>query len=72
MQTFETADPKVARRCRYDQHRGQKTTLTVEGSLVTGFVRSVMEVQSSNPTRWIVTVIAKPGVAAQSTRVPSI
>jgi hypothetical protein len=64
MQTFETIDAKVARRCRYDQHRGQKTTLTLEGSLVTGLVRSVMEVKSSDPTRWIVTVIAKPGIAA--------
>jgi hypothetical protein len=64
MQMFETTDPKVARRCRYDQHRGQKTTLTVEGSLVTGLVRSVMEVKSSNPTRWIVTIVAKPGIAA--------
>jgi hypothetical protein len=64
MQTFETTNPKVARRCRYDQHRGQKTTLSVGGSLVTGLVRSVMEVKSpSNPTRWIVTVLAK-----QSTR----
>jgi hypothetical protein len=64
MQTFETTDPKVARRCRYDQHRGQKTTLTIEGSLVTGLVHSVMEVKSSNPTRWIVTVVAKPSIAA--------
>ena len=64
MQTFETIDAKVARRCRYDQHRGQKTTLTLEGSLVTGLVRSVMEVKSSNPTRWTVTVIAKPDIAA--------
>jgi hypothetical protein len=64
MQTFETADPKVTRRCRYDQHRGQKTTLTVKGLLVTGLVRSVMEVKSSYPTRWIITVIAKPSVAA--------
>jgi hypothetical protein len=64
MQTFETIDAKVARRCRYDQHRGQKTTLTLEGSLVTGLVRSVMEVKSSDPTRWIVTVIANPGIAA--------
>jgi len=64
MQTFETADRKVARRCRYDQHRGQKTTVKLKGSLVTGLVRSVMEVKSSNPTRWIVTVIAKPSIAA--------
>jgi hypothetical protein len=64
MQTFQTTDPKVARRCRYDQHRGQKTTVKLKGSLVTGLVRSVMEVKSSNPTRWIVTVIAKPSIAA--------
>jgi hypothetical protein len=60
MKTFETTNAKVARRCRYDQHRGQRTTLTVSGSLVTGLVRSVMEVKSSNnPTRWIVTVAGK-------------
>jgi hypothetical protein len=64
MPTFETTDPKVARRCRYDQHRGQKTTLTVKGLLVTGLVRSVMEVKSANATRWIVTVVAKASIAA--------
>jgi hypothetical protein len=64
MQTFQTTYPKVARRCRYDQHRGQKTTVKLKESLVTGLVRSVMEVKSSNPTRWIVTVIAKPSIAA--------
>jgi len=64
MQTFETTDPKVARRCRYDQHRGQKTTVKLKGSLVTGLVRSAMEVKPSNPTRWIVTVMAKPSIAA--------
>jgi hypothetical protein len=63
MQTFETTDPKVARRCRYDQHRRQKTAVTVEGSLVTGLVHSVMEVKFSNPLRWIITVIAKPSIA---------
>jgi hypothetical protein len=64
MQTFETTNSKVARRCRYDQHRGQKTTVTVEGSPVTGLVCSVMEVKSSNPTRWIIKVIARPSIAA--------
>jgi len=64
MRTFETANAKVARRCRYDQHRGQKTTVTVEGSPVTGLVRSVMEVQSSKPRRWLITVIAKSSIAA--------
>jgi len=55
---------KVARRCRYDQHRGQKTALTVSGSFLTGLVRSVMEVKSSYPRRWIITVVAKPSIAA--------
>jgi len=64
VQTFETTDPKVARRCRYDQHRGQKISLTGEGWLVTGWVHSVMEVKSSNPIRWIITVIANPSIAA--------
>jgi hypothetical protein len=64
MQTFETIDSKVARRCRYHQHRGKTTTVTVEGSPVTGLVRSVMEVQASNPRRWLITVIAKPSIAA--------
>jgi len=64
VKTFETTDPKVARRCRYDQHRGQKTTVTVEGSLVTAYVHSVTEDRFSNPTRWVVTVIAKPSIAA--------
>src|ERR1700733_46212 len=64
MQTFETIDPKVARRCRYDQHRRQKTSLTVGGSLVTGLVHSVMEAKASNPKRWIITIVAKPSIAA--------
>jgi hypothetical protein len=64
MQTFETSDPKVARRCRYDQHRGHKTTLTVKGSLVTGLVHSVMEVKSIIPKRWIIKVVANRHLAA--------
>jgi hypothetical protein len=51
MQTFETTDPKIARRCRNDQHRGQQTAVTVEGSLVTGLVDLVMEVKFINPSR---------------------
>jgi hypothetical protein len=64
MQSFETTDPKVARRCRYDQHRRQKTTLIIEGTLVTGLVHSVMEIKSSNPTRWIMKLFGEPRIAA--------
>jgi hypothetical protein len=64
MQTFETTDPKIARRCRHGQHRGQQTAVTVDGSFVTGLVHSVMEVEFSNPSRWIITVADKPSIAA--------
>jgi hypothetical protein len=63
MQSFETTDPKVARRCPYDQHRRKKTTLTIEGRLVTGLVHAVMEVKSSNPTRWIMPLFGEPRIA---------
>jgi hypothetical protein len=59
MQTIETTDPKEARRCRYAQHRGEKATLTLMGSTITGLVHSVMEDRSNSPTRWIVTIVAK-------------
>jgi hypothetical protein len=69
MQSLETTNPKVARRCRYDQHRGKKknkqtTTLTIDGTHVTGLVHSVMEVKSSHPTRWIMTLFGETEIAA--------
>jgi hypothetical protein len=50
--------------CRYAQYRGEKARLIVNGMPVTGMVRSVMEVKSSNHTRWIVSVVPKHGIAA--------
>jgi hypothetical protein len=64
MQNIEISDPIEARRVRYAQYRGAKTTLILNGLRVTGMVRSVMEVKSSNPTRWIVSVVPKQGIAA--------
>jgi hypothetical protein len=64
MQAIEITDPIEARRCRYAQYRGQKATVMLKGLPVTGMVRSVMEVKSSNPTRWTVTVVPKQGIAA--------
>lgn len=64
MQTsFETTDPKLARRCRFAQFRWMKTTLSVDGSPVTGIVQSVKEIDSF-PMRWIVTVVANQRVTA--------
>jgi hypothetical protein len=64
MKTFETSDQTLARRCRFAQYRNEKATVTIEGSLVTGFVRSVREVASSLPARWVVTIVTKINVAA--------
>ena len=65
MQTFQTTDLKVVTRCRYAQYRGLKATLRVKGMVVTGLVRSLREDKSSNPVRWIITlVVAKRSVAA--------
>jgi hypothetical protein len=64
MQPVEITDPKEARRCRFAQYRGQKATVMLNGLPVTGMVRSVMEVASSNPARWIVSVVPKQGIAA--------
>jgi hypothetical protein len=64
-QTFQTTDLKVVTRCRYAQYRGLKATLRVKGMVVTGLVRSLRDDKSSNPARWIITlVVAKRSVAA--------
>jgi hypothetical protein len=47
MQTFQITDPKVARRCRFAQLRGEKATLILEGLSVTGMVQSIKEDKSS-------------------------
>jgi hypothetical protein len=64
MQIIEITDPLEARRCRYAQYRGEKATVTLNGSPVTGMVRSVREDKSGPTARWTITVIPKPGIAA--------
>jgi hypothetical protein len=64
MHTIEITNAIEARPFRYAQYRGEKARLMLNGLPVTGMVRSVMEVKSSNPTRWIVSVIPKQGIAA--------
>jgi hypothetical protein len=59
MQTIETTNPIEARRARYAQYRGQKATLILMGSTVTGLVRSVNEQGSGTLKRWTITVVAK-------------
>ena len=57
MFTFETADQKEVRRLRIAQFNGRTATITSDGSVVTGLVRSVKESKSSVPARWMITII---------------
>jgi hypothetical protein len=62
-QAFETGDRKIVSRCRYAQYRGEKTTLKLEGMLVTGLVHSLR--QHKLGRRWIITLaVAKRSLAA--------
>jgi hypothetical protein len=56
MQIFETTDAQDARRCRYAQYAGHPKTVTVGGLTITGVVRSVMEVASCAPKKWIIKI----------------
>lgn len=57
MFTYETADQKEVRRFRIAQFNGRMATVKVGESTVTGFVRSVLEQDSSMPPRWTITII---------------
>ncbi len=63
MEKYETADVKEARRLRIVQFSGQSKTFKLGGSIVTGFVKSVHEVEFSTSPRWIVTIVSKWGRA---------
>jgi hypothetical protein len=57
MFTFETTDPKEARRFRIAQFNGRAATFRSAGSTVTGHVRSIMENKSSVPAAWVVMIV---------------
>jgi len=57
MFTYETADQKEVRRFRIAQFNGRMATVTSGDSTMTGFVRSVLEQESSVPPRWTITII---------------
>ena len=57
MFTYETADQKEVRRFRIAQFNGRMATVKAGESTVTGFVRSVLEQESSIPPRWVITII---------------
>jgi hypothetical protein len=57
MFTYETADQKEVRRFRIAQFNGRMATVKSGEATVTGFVRSVLEQESSMPPRWTITII---------------
>ncbi len=57
MFTYETADQKEVRRFRIAQFNGRMATVKSGEATVTGFVRSVLEQESSIPPRWTITII---------------
>jgi hypothetical protein len=57
MFTYETADQKEVRRLRIAQFNGRMATVKAGESMVTGFVRSVLEQESTIPPRWTITII---------------
>lgn len=56
MQTFETTDIKVARRCRMAQYKGREGMIHIEGEHINCIVRSVMDVPFISPSSWTVTI----------------
>jgi hypothetical protein len=65
MITIETADQKEVRRFRIAQFNGRTATVKLDGSTVTGHVRSVVEAASSMPQRWTITLIPTPPKVAR-------
>ncbi|MCP3461854.1 MULTISPECIES: hypothetical protein [unclassified Bradyrhizobium] len=57
MFTYETADQKEVRRFRIAQFNGRMATVKSGEETVTGFVRAVLEQESSIPPRWTITII---------------
>lgn len=57
MFTYETVDQKEVRRFRIAQFNGRMATVKAGESTVTGFVRSVLEQDSTIPPRWTITII---------------
>ena len=57
MFTFETSDPKEARRFRIAQFNGRTATARAAGSAITGHVRSIVENKARVPAAWVITIV---------------
>ncbi|MGA7811310.1 hypothetical protein [Bradyrhizobium sp.] len=54
---FETVDPKVAQRFRVAQYNGKHAAVETDGATITGLVRSVVEREARDPTRWTISIV---------------
>ena len=68
MFTFATSDPKEVRRFRIAQFNGRLATARSAGATVTGHVRSIVEIKSSVPAAWTITMIPQAPKAVIATR----
>jgi hypothetical protein len=69
MFTFETADQKEVRRFRIAQFNGRTATVKSGATTITGHVRSVLENKSSEPARWVITIVpSEPRIKADALR----
>ena len=68
MFTFATSDPKEVRRFRIAQFNGRLATTRSAGTAITGHVRSIVEIKSSVPAAWTITMIPQAPKAVIATR----
>jgi hypothetical protein len=68
MFTFATSDPKEVRRFRIAQFNGRLATARSAGATITGHVRSIVEIKSSVPAAWTITMIPQAPKAVIATR----
>ena len=69
MFTFQTSDQKEVRRFRIAQFNGRTVTARSAGSAVICHVRSIVEIKSSAPAAWTITIIPeepKPTILSRS------
>lgn len=68
MYSYQTVDPKEARRLRIAQFNGRPATIRSAGTTVTGRVRSIVESTTGASAAWLVTIVPDEPRSAPATR----
>jgi hypothetical protein len=66
VKTFEIDDAIELRRCKRAQFSGWAAELSLNGTVVTGVVHSIVEIPSSSNRRWIVKIARRSTRAAEA------